>query len=103
MTQSLRLKFLAGMLLASASLFAQKKQFTIAEATNGMATTLAPKSIKSPSWQPGADILWQTGKRNNADVWIGTGLMKDEKTELTIEQGKYPEKVNAIPAIKWFD
>jgi dipeptidyl-peptidase 4 len=103
MVYNLRLKITAGVLLLSAQLFAQKKQFTIAEATNGMATTLAPKSIKNPSWQPGADILWQTGKKNNADVWLGTGLMKDEKTELTIEQGQYPEKVNTIPAIKWFN
>lgn len=103
MIHSLQLRLLAAVLFASAPLYAQKKQFTMAEATNGMATTLAPKSIKSPSWQPGADVFWQTAKKNNSDVWLTTGLMKDEKTELTIEQGEYPEKVNAIPGLKWFD
>ena len=39
---------------------AQKKQFTMAEATNGMATTLAPKSIKGASWQPGTDNFWMS-------------------------------------------
>src|SRR5215217_7643614 len=37
---------------------AQKKQFTMAEAVNGMATTLAPKGMKSPAWQPGTDLLY---------------------------------------------
>lgn len=32
---------------------AQKKQYTMAEATNGIATTLAPKSLKQAGWRPG--------------------------------------------------
>jgi dipeptidyl-peptidase-4 len=80
---------------------AQKKQFTIAEATNGMGTTLAPKGIKNASWQPGVDRLWQTDKRNDSDVWMIHDLSNPVSPD--IRQGKYPEKVAAIPAIKWLD
>ena len=82
--------------------FAQKKQYTMAEATNGMATTLAPKGIKNASWQPGTNKLWVSEKRNNADVWK-TSDLADEKNIVDIEQGTYPEKVTGIPAIKWLD
>ena len=97
-----------GLLLAAAAIislhaFAQKKQFTIAEATNGMTTTLAPKSIKNASWQPGTDNLWQTEKKNDNDIWKVTNISGSEVTTHEVEQGAYPEKVTAIPAIKWLD
>jgi len=89
--------------IVSIQLFAQKKQFTIAEATNGMSTTLAPKSIKNACWQPGTDKLWQSEKKNNEDVWTVTSFSADGTTVSNIDQGTYPEKVTAIPAIKWLD
>jgi dipeptidyl-peptidase-4 len=55
--------------LLTVQVHAQKKNFTIAEATNGMATTLAAKGIKNASWQPGTARLWQTVKEGNTDVW----------------------------------
>src|ERR1700722_7502024 len=79
----------------------QKKQFTIAEATNGMSTTLAPKSIKNACWQPGTDDLWQTDKENDKDIWKVTHISNGELSTHEVEQGTYPEKVTAIPAIKW--
>jgi len=93
---------LAGTAIICLQTFAQKKQFTIAEATNGMATTLAPKGVKNASWQPGTDKLWVSEKRNEADVWKVNDLA-DEKNSIDIEQGGYPEKVTATPAIKWID
>src|SRR5690606_2297240 len=48
-----KLGFLSLALLLSLPLRAQKKQYTIAEATNGIATTLAPKGVKQPGWRPG--------------------------------------------------
>ena len=84
--------------------FAQKKQFTIAEATNGMNTTLAPKSIKNASWQPGTGNLWQVEKENGQDVWSAIDVTtKEAATVSVIPQGKYPGQVAAIPAIKWLD
>jgi len=87
----------------SVQAFAQKKQFTIAEATNGMGTTLAPKSVKNASWQPGTDNLWQTDKGNDKDVWKVTHISNGEVSSQEVEQGTYPEKITAIPAIKWLD
>jgi dipeptidyl-peptidase-4 len=82
---------------------AQKKQFTIAEATNGMATTLAPKSVKNPSWQPGTDVFWQADKRDGKDVWVVTDFAGKGKTEQVITSGDFPEKVNGLPALKWLN
>jgi dipeptidyl-peptidase-4 len=89
--------------LTAGQLSAQKKQFTIAEATNGMSTTLAPKSVKNPTWQPGTEVLWQADKRDGKDVWIATDFGNKGKTIQVVEQGDFPEKVTAIPAIKWID
>ena len=94
---------LAGAFIISTVSVAQKKQFTIAEATNGMSTTLATKGIKNASWQPGTDKLWQSTKKNNDDVWTVMSFSPDGTTTTNIEQGSYPEKVAAIPAIKWLD
>ena len=94
---------LAGAFIISTVSVAQKKQFTIAEATNGMSTTLATKGIKNASWQPGTDKLWQSTKKNNDDVWTVMSFSADGTTTTNIEQGSYPEKVAAIPAIKWLD
>lgn len=64
-----KISLLLGALAVTFSAFAQKKQFTIAEATNGMTTTLAPKSIKNASWQPGTANFWQVEKEKGDDVW----------------------------------
>ncbi len=88
-------------LLASFSTFAQKKNFTMAEATNGMSTTLAPKGIKNASWQPGSANLWQTVKEGDEDVWKVTSY-NSSRTK-TVSQGQYPVKVTAAPVLKWQD
>lgn len=48
---------------------AQHRQYTMAEATNGMATTLAPKSIKSPVWRPGTHDLIFRNPTGNAEIF----------------------------------
>jgi dipeptidyl-peptidase-4 len=83
--------------------FAQKKQFTIAEATNGMATTFAPKGLKNATWQPGTNNLWQVEKMTDGDVWTFTDFSGKGKTPVVVQQGTYPIKVTAIPSIKWLD
>jgi dipeptidyl-peptidase-4 len=89
--------------LASSSLSAQKKQFTIAEATNGMATTLAPASVKSPSWQPGTDNFWQVEKKDGTDTWVAAAFADNGKKEISIDPGNYAGKKGSLPAIKWLD
>ncbi|NCX94986.1 MAG: S9 family peptidase [Chitinophagia bacterium] len=79
---------------------AQQKLFTIAEATNGMATTLAVKNIKAPMWQPGTNRFWQIDN----DQWKVTDYEGDmTNKEYTIPQGIYPldAKLTAPPALKW--
>ncbi len=87
----------------SGAALAQKKQFTIAEATNGMSTTLAPKSVKNASWEPGTDKLWQVEKKDGEDQWTVIDFSNDKAAVSHVAQGIYPEKVAAIPAIKWMD
>jgi dipeptidyl-peptidase 4 len=95
----------AALLLACTETSAQKKQFTIAEATNGMSTTLAPKGIKSASWQPGTDNLWQVEKNNNEDTWTVTDYAnKAAKTTVAaIEIDGEKGKAMKTPALKWLD
>jgi len=75
----------------------------MAEATNGMSTTLAVKGIKNASWQPGTNNLWQTEKKNDREVWTVTHYTSRGKTVFTVEQGNYGVKVNSIPTIKWLN
>src|ERR1043165_6660588 len=94
----------AALLLIAAPAFAQKKNFTIAEATNGMGTTLAPKGIKNASWQPGTANLWQASKEGGADVWKVTNYDKPKGSgSSTVATGDYPVKVTGMPALKWLE
>ena len=95
---------LLGTVIMSSYVLAQKKQFTIVEGTNGMTTTLAPKSVKNASWQPGNDYFWQTSKVSDADVWVKMEVSGRKHGDTSvISQGKYPENVTAIPTLKWVD
>lgn len=96
---------LAGIAI-STQLPAQKKLFTIAEATNGMATTLAPKNIKQASWQPNTDNFCQVVKRDTNEYWISTH-MPDGATD-TILSTQRINKINGshlkmMPAMKWIN
>lgn len=94
---------LLAMLLLANTTEAQKKNFTIAEATNGMATTLAPKGIKAASWQPGTGCLWQLVKEKGADMWKVTDYSKSAgKHTFMVQPGKFPINVAGVPALKWF-
>jgi len=92
----------------SVSAFAQKKQFTMAEATNGMATTLATQSIKQPSWEPETNKLFQVVKTNNGDAWISTSFPAD-RTDTVLRLSELNKaiygkaKLKAMPTMKWLD
>lgn len=79
---------------------AQLKNYTMAEATNGMATTLATKGLKSPSWQPGKAKLWEAVKEGGADVWKVTDFDNGGHSE-KVAPGTYPVKITSIPALRW--
>lgn len=83
---------------------AQKKNFTMAEATNGMGTSLATKGLKQLSWQPGTSNLFQVV--NNA--WVRTNVANGEvDTVLRLAQlnellfGK--DSLKSMPAFSWID
>lgn len=92
--------------IVSASAFAQKKQFTIAEATNGMSTTLAPQSIKQPSWQPVKDKFYQVEKSGGEDIWTATTFPSGKKDTVLTQSGlssSLGESLKSLPVIKWLD
>jgi len=94
--------------LNSLTVSAQKKQFTIAEATNGLSTTLALENIKQPSWQPESNAFFQVVKNNGTSFWIRT-IYPTNKTD-TIERlqslnktlfGK--DSLKGFPMMNWID
>lgn len=88
--------------ISSADVIAQKKNFTIAEATNGLATSLAIKNIKSPSWQPNTSKLWHADKKDGIDCWKVIDAAKNNQAEC-VPVGDAPIKVTGLPTIKWLD
>jgi len=95
---------LAGAIIVSAGSFAQTKQFTIAEATNGMGTTLATKGVKGASWQPGTHNFWQVEKTEGKDVWtVADHASGKSVTVPAIETDGPKGKEYITPAIKWLD
>lgn len=87
---------------------AQKKQFTMAEAVNGMSTTLAPQGIRSASWEPGTNKLYQVVKTGNGDVWISTKF-PEAKTDTVLRLKELNDKVfgtdklKKLPALNWLE
>lgn len=83
---------------------AQKKNYTMAEATNGLFTTLATQSIKQPSWQPETTNFCYV----KDSFWIRTSVpsMKTD-TPFTLSQlsksvfGK--DSLKSIPYMQWLD
>lgn len=92
----------AGLLTFSIFAGAQSKNYTMTEATNGMATTLATKGLKSPSWQPGTSRLWEASKSGNNDVWKVTDFGDGGRSE-NITPGTFPVKNASIQSLRWLD
>lgn len=83
---------------------AQKKNFTITEATNGMATTLAPKGLKQVSWQPGTNNFYHVA--NNA--WLRINVVNGHvDTVLRLQKlnqtlfGK--DSLKSFPTLTWLN
>ncbi|MGC4058198.1 MAG: DPP IV N-terminal domain-containing protein [Chitinophagaceae bacterium] len=96
----LRLSVLA--LSVSAAANAQKKNFTIAEATNGMGTTLAPKGLRQTSWQPETHNLFFVA--NNA--WVRTNADNGKVDTFlrlkALNQAIYGrDSLKAFPMLSW--
>lgn len=70
MHYSKKILLLAALAAGAATVQGQNKFFSMAEATNGMSSTLAVKSIRQGSWQPATGHFYQVA--NNA--WVRTGF-----------------------------
>ncbi len=94
--------------MVSVSATAQKKQFTMAEATNGLSTTLAFKGIKQPSWEPGGNTLYHVVKTANGDKLVSTKFPTGKTDTLwglkELNAAVYgTQKLNTLPAIHWLN
>lgn len=94
---------LAAVLLPSIT-EAQKKNFTITEATNGMATTLAPKGIKQASWQPGTNNFYQVVDQSWLRTNAATGKVDTVLTLKKINQNLFgKDSLKSMPMLLWLD
>src|SRR5690606_5492686 len=98
--------------LTAAMLFAvcatgQKKDYTIAEATNGMYTTLAPKGLSKASWEPGTHKLYHVVKMKDNEAWVTVSFPGGHTdTVFTLEELNKDlggDKLKAIPSFTWMD
>lgn len=99
---------LAGGILLSFNTEAQKKKFTIAEATNGMTTTLAPKSIKQPTWQPGTHSFYQVVKEGKDEYLVRTrfpqGVSDTLETLPRLNKSLFgKDSLKGLPVFSWID
>lgn len=88
------------------SAFAQHRQYTMAEATNGISTTLAPKAIKNGSWRPGTNEFYQTVKKDGRDYYIKTSF-PEGKTDTIMDMAhlRFPgysdNSTKPLPPFRW--
>lgn len=96
---------LSVLVFVGTGLKAQEK-FTMAEATNGMATTLAPQSIKQASWRPGTNTFTQVVKNGDDESMTATDLPAEDSYTLLhladINNALHAD-LKSMPAIKWLD
>lgn len=81
---------------------AQKKNFTIAEATNGMGTTLALKGLKAASWQPETNNLYFIA--NNAVVRLNaaSGAVDTVRRLAELNKSLYgKDSLKTFPPLTW--
>lgn len=85
---------------------AQKKQFTMADATSGLYTNLAPKGISSASWEPNTKNLYQVVKTDDEQYWIATHF-PDRKVDTVLTLSELNKKITrdkpftSLPRLHW--
>lgn len=97
-----------GIACTSSAGYAQKKYFTMTEATNGMATTLALQSVKMPEWQPQSHNLCQVIKANGTEYLISTHFPEGnvDTLESLVQLNKAfasKDEMKAFPHVNWID
>lgn len=67
-------------LALSSTAGAQKKTYSMAEAVNGITSTLAPKGLKGVQWRPGTDYLYAELDGKKVSYSGQTGTLAEEKS-----------------------
>src|SRR5690606_23283912 len=84
---------------------AQYRSYTMAEAVNGLSTTLAVKSIKQPSWQPGTHNCYQVVKEGKNEFFIKThfptGAVDTIESLSAFNKTLGKDSLKALPVYKW--
>jgi dipeptidyl-peptidase-4 len=89
-------------LLLPAAAMAQKKNFTITEATNGMSTTLATKGVKMPGWEPGSPNFYQVVNNAWLRTNVATGAADTAWSLKGLNRSVYGrDSLKAFPAMSW--
>lgn len=103
-------KKISALLLActamAGSVHAQKKQYTMADATNGIYTNLAPKGLKSAGWEPGTNKLYHVVKGNGGDAWVSVrfpGMQVDTAMRLDELNKRAGTSFKSMPALHWIN
>jgi dipeptidyl-peptidase-4 len=93
---------IAAIAAISVPVSAQLKQFTMAEATNGLQTTLAPESIRQASWHPSGNAFFFTAKgkwvRMNVPSWKTDTLLGLQALNRMLPAA---DTLKNFPAIGW--
>jgi dipeptidyl-peptidase-4 len=108
MLQGKKLCLLTGLYFIVLAAQAQKKKFTMAEATNGMTTTLAVKNLKQPAWRPGTHDLFQVVKDGKEELVVRTSFPRG-RTDTVESLGKLnkalygKDSLKGLPPFGWLD
>ncbi|RYZ55223.1 MAG: S9 family peptidase, partial [Sphingobacteriales bacterium] len=100
---------LAALAISSVPVSAQKKKnFTIAEATNGLSGTLAIQSVRQPGWQPGSHNFYQVVKDGSNEYWVRTTIPSGKTDTVESVRGfnkRQPGKdsLRGFPVLGWID
>jgi len=95
---------LTAVVFVTTQAIAQKKQFTMAEATNGLTTTLVPAGLKSASWEPGTNKLYHVVKAPKGEAWVSVSfpsLKVDTALKLEELNSALGRKDKTLPALHW--
>lgn len=91
----------------AATSLAQDRQYTMAEATNGLYTTLATEGLSSPSWEPGTNKLYHKVGEGENQAWVSVDFpAMDIDTVMKLSElnkklkGKELKK---LPGIHWIN
>lgn len=87
---------------------AQKKRYTMEEATNGIYTSLAPEGIKSASWEPKTNKLYHVVETENGEAWVAV-TFPSTKVDTVLTLSGLNNALNkdkpfkSLPSIHWVE